>query len=208
MTTHSFGLLVAVGMFATACSTPPSTSPRAASPLAAPDSVVPIRIHTERGSIDAELYPTRAPNTVANFLRYLDAGVYSGGTFYRTVRADNQPNDSIRIAVIQAGIDSTRTDESAPPIELERTDATGLRHIDGTLSMARAAPHTATWSFFITIGDQPELDYQGRRNPDRQGFAAFGRVTRGMDVVRLINGLPAVGQTLAPPIRIVRIERR
>lgn len=205
---RSFGLLLAASSITLACSSPRQPSAHAASGYAAPDSVVPIRIHTVRGTIDAELYPTRAPNTVANFLHYVDAGVYSGGTFYRTVRADNQPNDSIRIAVIQAGIDSTRTDESAPPIELERTDATGLAHVDGTLSMARAAPHTATWSFFITIGDQPELNYQGRRNPDGQGFAAFGRVTRGMDVVRRINGLPAVGQTLAPPIRIERIERR
>jgi peptidyl-prolyl cis-trans isomerase A (cyclophilin A) len=73
--------------------------------------------------------------------------------------------------------------------------------------MARAGPDTATSDFFVCVGDQPELDHGGRRNPDGQGFAAFGRVVRGMDVIRRIHAAPADGQTLAPPIPITRARR-
>ena len=93
------------------------------------------------------------------------------------------------------------------PIPLERTSKTGLRHVDGTISMARDGPETATSEFFICIGDQPELDFGGRRNPDGQGFAAFGRVTAGMEVVRRIQQSPAREQRLDPPITILRIRR-
>ena len=93
------------------------------------------------------------------------------------------------------------------PIELERTSVTGLRHIDGTLSMARGGPDSATSSFFICIGNQPALDFGGHRNLDGQGFAAFGRVTRGMDVVRKIQASAAEAQRLTPPVTITRIVR-
>ena len=87
-------------------------------------------------------------------------------------------------------------------IFLERTRDTGLKHLDGTLTMARDGPDTAQESFAICIGDQPDLDFGGRRNPDGQGFAAFGRVIRGMEVVRQIHALPAEGQQLTPPLKI------
>jgi peptidyl-prolyl cis-trans isomerase A (cyclophilin A) len=87
-------------------------------------------------------------------------------------------------------------------VPLERTSVTGLRHLDGTLSMARDGPDTATSDFFICIGDQPSLDFGGKRNPDGQGFAAFGHVVGGMDVVRRIQAAPADGQSLTPPVRI------
>jgi peptidyl-prolyl cis-trans isomerase A (cyclophilin A) len=90
---------------------------------------------------------------------------------------------------------------------LERSSETGLSHVDGTLSMARNGPDTARGDFSIMVGDQPELDFGGRRNPDGQGFAAFGRVIEGMDVVRRMNAAPADGQQLTPPIPIERIER-
>lgn len=170
-------------------------------------SVVRIRIETAKGVIEAELDSAKAPRTVANFLGYVDGGAYEQSRFHRTVRADNQPNDSVRIAVIQAGVDSVHASRGAPPIALERTSVTGLRHLDGTLSMARGGPDTATSSFFICIGDQPSLDFGGHRNLDGQGFAAFGRVTRGMDVVRAIQESPAEGQRLTPPIAITRIVR-
>jgi peptidyl-prolyl cis-trans isomerase A (cyclophilin A) len=93
------------------------------------------------------------------------------------------------------------------PIRLERTRDTGLRHQDGTVSMARAEPDTATSDFFVCIGDQPELDFGGQRNPDGQGFAAFGRVVKGMDVVRRIQLAPADGQTLTPPVSILSAGR-
>ena len=172
-----------------------------------PSSIVRIRIETAKGVIEAELDSAKAPGTVANFLKYVDKGAYEQSRFHRTVRADNQPNDSVRIAVIQASVDSAHASRDATPIALERTSVTGLRHLDGTLSMARGGPDTATSSFFICIDDQPSLDFGGHRNLDGQGFAAFGRVTKGMDVVRAIQTSPAEGQRLTPPVAITRIVR-
>ena len=166
-----------------------------------------VRIETPLGNIEAEIDSARAPRTAANFLAYVDAGAYTNARFHRTVRPDNQPNDSVRIGVIQAGVDSATARRSRPPIELERTSVTGLRHLDGTLSMARAGANTATSGFFICIGDQPALDFAGHRNLDGQGFAAFGRVTSGMDIVRRIQASAADAQRLTPPIVITRIVR-
>lgn len=165
-----------------------------------------VRIDTEAGSMTAELYAKAAPQTVANFLRYVDGGHYANGRFHRTVRADNQPNNAVKIAVIQAAADSTAR-RKFPAVVLEPTSVTGLRHLDGFLSMARVGPNTATHEIFICIGDQPELDFGGTRNADGQGFAAFGRVIAGMDVARRINAMPAQGQSLRPPVKILRIER-
>ena len=164
-------------------------------------------IRTELGPIEVEIDSIHAPATAANFLRYVDLGFYRFARFHRTVRTDNQPDSKVKIAVIQGGLDSTRV-KDFPPIPLERTSKTHLRHRDGTISMARDGPDTATSDFFICIGDQPELDYGGRRNPDGQGFAAFGRVMLGMDLVRKIQAAPAKGQTLTPPVRILAIERK
>ena len=167
---------------------------------------VSIRIGTEAGTIIAELYPDKAPATVANFLRYVDAGSFNGGCFMRTVRPDNEQNP-VKIQVIQAVVHPWKENNSFPPIALERTSVTGIRHTDGVVSMARSEPNSATSSFFICIGDQPELDFGGKRNPDGQGFAAFGRVTQGMDVVRRIQMSPAEGQALVPLVRIISIVR-
>lgn len=164
-----------------------------------------IRIETNLGSIDVQLEPVKAPVTVRNFLRYVDDGRYEQGRFHRTVLMDNQPDNVIRIEVIQGG--PRPGTASYPPIELERTSTTGLRHLDGVISMARSNPDTATSDFFICIGDQPELDFGGKRNPDGQGFAAFGRVTRGMDVVRKIQKSPHAKQKLDPAIEILRVRR-
>jgi peptidyl-prolyl cis-trans isomerase A (cyclophilin A) len=124
-----------------------------------------------------------------------------------TTSPDNQPAQTVKIDVIQAGADPAREAESFPAIALERTSVTGVHHLDGAISMARDGPDSATSDFFVCVGDQPELDFGGRRNPDGQGFAAFGRVVEGMDVVRRIHSSPAGGQTLEPPIRIVRATR-
>jgi peptidyl-prolyl cis-trans isomerase A (cyclophilin A) len=166
-----------------------------------------VRIETSLGVIEADVDSAKAPRTAANFLRYVDAGAYEHSRFHRTVRADNQPNDSVRIAVIQASVDSAHAAQEQNPIELERTTVTGLRHTNGTLSMARGGPDTATSSFFICIGDQPALDFGGHRNLDGLGFAAFGHVTRGMDVVRKIQASAAEAQRLTPPVTITRIVR-
>jgi len=168
---------------------------------------IPIRIVTQFGDIDAELDSARAPVTVTNFLRYVDAHLFDDGTFFRTVTKSNQPNDSVRIEVIQGGVGNEKRSQGFPAIPLERTNVTGLGHTDGTLSMARSIPNSATGSFFITIGDQPALDFAGKRQPDGQGFAAFGHVTKGMDVVRTIQAQPANGQSLVTPVTIVRVVR-
>jgi peptidyl-prolyl cis-trans isomerase A (cyclophilin A) len=149
----------------------------------------------------------RAPITAANFLRYVDGGYYDGGRFHRTVRLDNQPGKDVLIEVVQAGANPTPARPGIEPIRLERTKDTGLRHRDGALSMARDGPDTATSDFFVCIGDQPELDFGGKRNPDGQGFAAFGRVREGMDVVRKIQLQPADGQSLTPPVPILSAKR-
>jgi peptidyl-prolyl cis-trans isomerase A (cyclophilin A) len=166
-----------------------------------------IVIDTERGEIRAEIFEDAAPVTAGNFLRYLDAGFYENGHFYRTVEPDNQPDNDIRIEVIQGGINPERHGERFDPIPLERTTATGLSHTDGTLSMSRFAPDSAHSEIFICIGHQPVLDFGGMRNPDGQGFAAFGRVTEGMDVVRAIQQSPHEQQRLTPPIIIREIRR-
>lgn len=163
---------------------------------------------TERGEIEMEIDTIRAPISGKNFLRYVDGGFFTNGSFYRVVRKDNQPNDSIRIDVIQAGASRDKRGQGFPPIELERTSVTGIKHMDGTISMARAGPNTATSSFFICLGPQPELDFGGRRNPDGQGFAAFGRVVRGLDVARRIQGEPANAQTLVAPVVIREAVRK
>jgi Peptidyl-prolyl cis-trans isomerase (rotamase) - cyclophilin family len=163
---------------------------------------------TDLGEIEMEIDVAKAPATAGNFLKYVDAGLYDGGLFHRTVRPDNQREKPVKIAVIQGAANATRKSEFFPPIPLERTNTTGLQHKDGTVSMARdARPDTATEEFFICVGDQPELDFGGKRNPDGQGFGAFGRVVRGMDVVRRIQGSPADGETLRPPIKIIRVTR-
>jgi len=178
-----------------------------ASPLGA-QSLPHVVFRTERGEIEVEVDTIRAPVTAKNFLRYVDGGFFTSGSFYRVVRADNQPNDSIRITVIQAGASREKRGQGFPPIELERTSVTGLKHLDGTLSMARAGPNTATSSFFICLGPQPALDFGGMRNPDGQGFAAFGRVVRGLDVARRIQSEPAKGQNLVTPIVIHEAVRK
>ena len=155
-----------------------------------------------------EVDSIRAPITAANFLRYVDQRFYDGGRVHRTVTPTNQPTNDVKIEVIQAGIDTARRRTGFPAIPLERTSVTGLSHTDGTISMARSGPNTATSDFFICIGDQRSLDFGGARNADGQGFAAFGRVVRGMDVVKRIQGSPAAAQRLTPPISIRRAYRK
>ncbi|MBM3997464.1 MAG: peptidylprolyl isomerase [Planctomycetes bacterium] len=178
-------------------------------PLSANDGkAIRVVIHTDKGDIYVELDSVRAPITVANFLRYVDQKYYDGGQFHRTVKPANQPNSKVKIEVIQAGVRPDKAKAEFPPIKLERTRDTKLKHLDGTISMARDGPDTATGDFFICLGPQPELDFGGKRNPDGQGFAAFGRVVKGMDVVKKIQAAPAKEQTLTPPINILRVVRQ
>ncbi|MSR06522.1 MAG: peptidylprolyl isomerase [Gemmatimonadetes bacterium] len=177
-------------------------------PLGAQTRLPHVVIRTALGEIEMEIDSVHAPATAANFLRYVDAGLYTAGRFHRAVKPDNQPTSPVKIEVIQAGPDSAaRAQRGSAPIALERTSVTGLLHKDGTVSMARGGPDTATSDFFICIGDQPELDFGGKRNADGQGFAAFGRVVRGADVVRKIQQSPVGAQRLTPPVGIVDIKR-
>jgi peptidyl-prolyl cis-trans isomerase A (cyclophilin A) len=179
-----------------------------------PAPPVVVVFETELGAITMEVDVARAPVTAANFLKYVDGKFYDNGVINRAVRLDNQTRKDVLIEVIQFQSDRARSKELLPPIPLERTSTTGLRHTDGVLSMARSGPDTATSSFFITIGDQPSLDFGGTRNADGQGFAAFGRVTAGMDVVRKIqtSKTGASGtygtETLEPPIKVIRAYRK
>lgn len=172
-----------------------------------------VLMSTSVGDIRIELYPDHAPVTVRNFLALVDGEHLDDGMFYRVVSPAND-NGSPVISVIQGGIG----DRESPftPIAHETTADTGLLHVDGAISMARAGPGTATTEFFICIGDQPALDFGGARNPDSQGFAVFGRVVDGMKVVRAIHQRPAdaptdneyiKGQLLSEPV-IVRSVRR
>lgn len=179
-------------------------------PLAAQTSAgqIPIVIETELGDIQAELDSAKAPITVTNFLRYVDAHLYEGARFFRAVRMDNQPDDSIKIQVVQVALSRASSGKELPPIPLERTSETGLEHVDGALSMARWGPDTGTSSFSIVIGRQPSMDFGGKRNLDGQGFAVFGRVTHGMDLVRRIQARPTKDQQLVQPVRILTIRRK
>ncbi len=168
-------------------------------------SAVRVRIVTDSGTIDVALAPDKAPLTVANFLRYVDEHRYDGGSFYRAVTLQNQlpAAQQPQIEVIQGGIDSDSA-KRLPPIPHETNDKSGIRHTDGVISMARGAPGSASSEFFFVINDQPALDFGGKRNPDGQGFAAFGRVIKGMDVVRRIQRMPSAGQ---PPQRMMMTVR-
>jgi peptidyl-prolyl cis-trans isomerase A (cyclophilin A) len=179
-----------------------------------PQSNAVVIFETEKGTIELEVDGVHAPVTAANFLKYVDGGFYDGGSVNRAVRPDNTVRHDVEIQVIQFQIAASRRGEQFPPIPLERTSVTGLTHVDGAISMARGGPDTATGSFSIVIGRQPEMDFGGRRNPDGQGFAVFGRVIRGMDVVAAIQASPTGQQgpygteSLAPPIKVLKAYRR
>ncbi len=175
--------------------------------IAGPKPKSTVVIRTSIGDITVELEDEKAVETTKNFLRYVDAGHYKDSRFHRTVTLDNQPDKKIKIEVIQGGVGKEWEKKDFPKIKLERTRDTGLKHLEGTISMARDGADTATSDFFICIGDQPELDFGGKRNPDSQGFAAFGQVTKGMDIVRKIQSQAAKDQTLTPPISIKDIKR-
>jgi peptidyl-prolyl cis-trans isomerase A (cyclophilin A) len=177
-----------------------------------PAGAAKIVIRTTAGNIVVVADTARAPRSAGDFLQYVDRRLFDGGEFYRSVRPENDLNP-VKIAVIQGGV--VQPAQQLPPIAHETTQQTGLRHRNGTLSLARATPGTGSGgSFFICIGDQPELDYGGRRNPDGLGFAAFGQVVAGMDVVRSIwmrktrgaDGTLAA-QAIESPVKLSSVQR-
>jgi peptidyl-prolyl cis-trans isomerase A (cyclophilin A) len=178
------------------------------------DGLVRVALETTAGTIEIEVDTTRAPASAGSFLDYVANGYYEGAAFYRTVRPDNDHGSPV-ISVIQGGILSPQS--VLPDVRHETTRATGILHTDGVISLARGAPGSGSGAaFFISIGDQPGLDFGALRNPDGQGFAAFGRVVHGMDVVHDIHQREALGesdseytagQILTEPVVIVSARR-
>ncbi|AYD47560.1 peptidylprolyl isomerase [Arachidicoccus soli] len=165
-------------------------------------------ITTKVGDIELELYPKQAPKTVAAFLSYIKEGLYDDASFYRVLNANNQASDVPKARLIQGGIWQTNPDKLATlkGIPHENTQHTGIKHLNGTISLAREAPGTANSEFFICVGDQPGYDSGGANNPDKQGYAAFGRVVNGMDIVIKIYNMNENSQSFDPPIPIYGIK--
>jgi peptidyl-prolyl cis-trans isomerase A (cyclophilin A) len=181
----------------------------AGSHAAAAGVVVRTRVETDLGAFEIEVNTEVAPLTVANYLAYVDGKFLDGGSVYRIVTLANQaPETRHKIEVVQWGMNlPDGRAPPLPPIAHETTRDTGLRHRDGTVSMARSTPGSASSEFFICIGDQPELDFGGGRNPDGQGFAAFGRVVAGQDVVRALYSRGQASQYLVSPIGVRSVRR-
>jgi peptidyl-prolyl cis-trans isomerase A (cyclophilin A) len=156
-----------------------------------------------------ELYPDKAPKTVAAILSYIDSGLYRDASFYRVLNMDNQPSDAPKAELIQGGLWNKKgaRRDLLPGIPHENTQQTGILHTNGVISLARQEPGTANTEFFICIDDQPGFDHGGANNPDGQGYAAFGKVVNGLDIVRRIYAMPENEQYFDPPVPIYRIVR-
>jgi len=169
-----------------------------------------VRLETAKGVILVELAEDKAPLTVANFLHYVDTGHLDGAVFYRASHAPGAPT----VGFVEAGQKDPA--KLYPPIAHESTLQTGLKHVDGTLSMARFAPGTAASDFSIICGDAPQMDAHPELPGDNVGYAAFGQVIEGMDVARAILASPTggealnpqmAGEMLNPPVVIVSARR-
>ena len=167
-----------------------------------PENNPTIIMETSLGTITLELFPKKAPTTVNNFLSYIEQNRYNECHFYRVVHSNNQPENKILIEVIQGGLGIDKHPLELKSIIHENTDQTNILHKNGTISMASLEPGTASSEFFICINDQPELDYGGKRNPDGQGFAAFGQVIKGMEIVKKIQMMDSKDQILMVSIPI------
>lgn len=196
---HVLGLLAGLPLAGQAFAQAPAPAPR-------------VRIETAQGAIVLELYPDKAPVTVANFLRYVDEGRYKGGVFYRALRLDFAPERGL----LQGGLNGFES-KALPPIAHEPTSQTGISHKDGTISMARFAPGSAKCEFFICLGDSSYFDADPKQPGDNLGYAAFGQVVEGMDVVRALHQGPISategkaygmeGQILATPVPMTAVKR-
>jgi peptidyl-prolyl cis-trans isomerase A (cyclophilin A) len=205
----AFGVLA----LALAACTPPGSSDESGTPT---PRVINAEIETSLGTIALELYPDAAPVTVANFVEHAQAGHFDGGSFYRAVRPDNDRPEIEPMHLIQGGYGFDGLPE-ADGIAHEPTEETGLSHGRGAISMARNEPGTATTEFFIMVDDYPGLDSgPGRRNPDEAGYAVFGQVTAGIEVVEAIASQPTTidsapadfqyPQFLVEPVRIESVR--
>ena len=181
-------------------------------PAADLGKTVRVDLKTGAGMIVLELYPDRAPITVANFLRYVKGRRYDGVDLYRAVRTPGAPDTGF----IQGGVQNDPK-RVLPPIKLEPTSVTGLHHHEGTITMARSTPNSANSDFVIMVGDAAYMDANPSAPGDNLGYAAFGQVVGGMDVVKTILAAPTggkprnpvmQGQILDPPVKIIsaRVE--
>lgn len=168
-----------------------------------------IQIQTSKGDIEIELYPLKAPKTVAAFLSYIDSGYFFNSNFYRALTTENQPSNAPKTELIQGGIWKTNNKlaVSIPGIPHESTEQTRILHDEGVISLARAQPGTAGTEFFICLSKQPGLDYGGENVPDKQGYATFGKVVKGMSVVYKISRQNENDQYFSPPVAIYNIVR-
>ena len=166
-----------------------------------------ILIDTEYGDIEVELYPGKAPKTVAAFLSYINSGIYDNSSFYRVLKNDNVPEE-YNTGLIQGGINKTNYSKQSElkGIEHESPKITGLSHVSGTISLARTKPGTASSEFFICIGDQKQFDSSASSSYDGFGYAAFGKVIKGMSVVSKIQNKKSNGDMFNVPIKINRIK--
>jgi peptidyl-prolyl cis-trans isomerase A (cyclophilin A) len=166
-----------------------------------------IEIQTKLGDIEVELFPDQAPKTVAAFLTYVKRGYYNNSSFYRVLNEENQPSDALKAELIQGGIykSKPKVHDTLPGIPHETTQQTHILHTKGVISLARLAPGTATSEFFICVTDQPGFDFGGENNPDKQGYAAFGKVIKGMNIVNKIYNQSEDNQSFDPPVAIYDI---
>lgn len=189
-------LIALLVIFLGGCTSPATKNPR-------------IEIRTKIGNIEVELFADKAPQTVKSILSYIDSGFYKDASFYRVLNMDNQPSDAPKAELIQGGLWNKKgaRRDLIKGIPHESTQETGILHKNGVISLARQEPGSANTEFFICIGDQPGFDYGGENNPDKQGYAAFGKVTKGMDIVRRIYDLPEEEQYFNPSVPIYNIAR-
>lgn len=166
-------------------------------------------IKTKQGEIEIELYKDQAPKTVAAFLSNVDSGKYENTFFYRVLNVTNQPSNASKAELIQGGLwkNKPKMAAASPRIPHESTNQTHILHEEGTISMSRLDPGTASTEFFICILRQPGFDYGGENNPDGQGYSAFGKVIKGMDVVLKIYDQPDTNSLFDPPNHIYSITR-
>ncbi len=207
------GLAAALTLSASAHAQDEAASAAAPSASAAASTNPRVRIETPEGAIVLELYADKAPKTVANYLKYVDRNLFDGASFYRASKPPGYaPND---YGVIQGGLQNDPK-KVLPPVAHEPTTQTGVKHVNGTISMGRHAPGTAQADWFIVIGDQDYLDADPKDPKKTPGFAAFGRVVEGLDVAQKILGMPVdpkagvgamKGEMLVKPVRITRVRR-
>ncbi len=167
-----------------------------------------IEIQTSVGDILVELYPDKAPKTCAAFLSYVDDKLYDNASFYRVLNRENQSSDAFKSELIQGGIWEKNSDKAQTlQIQHESTNLTNILHERGTISLARQDTGTAGSEFFILLKDDATYDYGGEANPDKQGYAAFGKVIEGMDIVYKIYDRPVSGQRFQRSVPIYKIKR-